>query len=891
MVRRPDRLFRALLFTCLIASLAAAPALAQSSCDLTEAEELYQRASFDEALVKLQPCEDDPELELSELRQVLQLEARIHLARDDHEKARAAAVRLLDMWPGFEPETSDPALSRLVDEIRGGGGGALVTAASKTGEEARRTPATVAVVTAAQIERRGYLDLEEVFHDLPGFDVARGNGEIYANLHPRGFQATGNDRMLLLIDGVEQNDLSSGTVHLSRQFSLLNVERVEVLYGPASALYGAYAYGGVINVVTRPPEAFLEPGESFDGRIAVTAGSLDTRAADFTLAGRLKAQSLAWSVTGRLHKSSELDLSRFDDWDYRYDVDYGEVLRLTGAAARNFARTAPASPFYTVVRDASGAVIAVVPTAEGERLAAELDRRALARLPAGALSFSDESEDWSLSGKVRVNNLVLGFQTWRRQEGTASAYTELARAGQGNVWMPAHTAFFIDFSLPLPQKDLLVRFAARYRQSALDGDSTSTAVFQTYFSGDLGLRNLAACEAGKNDECPKLVVQPVNQLSTQATGELSLVYSPKKWLSAVGGADVKFGSIQSEPGNALLQTQTPPNEHRDVGLFAQATFKPQRERWSDLKLVAAGRFDFNWIDTLAVDKAGYGSAVSPRFAAIYEVTPDFLLKGLYSRGIREPADFERSATVSPADETPGERLEPEKVDNFELGAGWLRSGGWWKDGGMTVEVAAYHAEHSDLVRLQVTGECLRPDEEDCEVFRTRFRNAGSLTARGGHATLSAERGDFKVFGNYTYTDSRDPDPVDALGNPLVDAQGRRITELRLVGLARHRANLGLNADLHSRWNLDLRFNYAGARRSAGDAAEIPSYLLVHAAATWKDLVRGMSVQVVARNLFDKSYEDSGLQLVGRGIAESIPQPGRTLYLRILYQRQKHRVRP
>ncbi|HYN19982.1 MAG TPA: TonB-dependent receptor [Thermoanaerobaculia bacterium] len=888
---RPDRLSRALLSSCLIASFAAAPALAQElaqSCDFTGAKDLADQALFDGALKKLEPCENDPEIELSELRQVLQLEARIHLARDDREKARAAIAKLLGIWPGFEPATSDPALSRLVDEVRGEGGGALVTAASKTGEEARRTPATVVVVTAAQIERRGYLDLEELFHDLPGFDIARGNGEIYANFHPRGFRATGNDRMLLLIDGVEQNDLSSGAVHLSRQFSLLDVERVEVLYGPASALYGAHAYGGVINVVTRPSEFFLEPGESFGGRIAVTSGSLDTRAADFTLVGRHKGQSLAWSVTGRLHQSSELDLSRFGDWDFRYDVDYGEILRLTGPAARNFALTAPASPFYTVVRDASGTVIAVVPTAEGELLAAELDRRALARLPAGALSFSDESEDWSFSGKVRMNNLVLGFQAWRREEGTASAYTELARAGQGNVWTPAHTAFFIDFSLPLPKKDLLVRFAARYRQSALDGDATSTAAFRTYFSGDLDLRDLAGCDAGGQGEpCPegRLAVERLSQLSTQVTGELSLVYdSPKKWLSAVGGADVKIGSIQSEPGSVLFQTQTPPDEHTDVGLFAQGTFNPQGERWTDLKLVAAGRLDFNRIDTLAVDKAGYGTAFSPRLAAIYDVTPRFLLKGLYSRGIREPADFERLATQ----DLLGGRLGPEKVDNFELGAGWHQTGGWWKDG-VTVEVAAYRAEHSDLVRLLSTGECLVGKVGgECEVFSSRFRNAGSLRAQGGHFTLSAERGGLRIFGNYTYTDSRDPDPVDALGNPLVDAQGRRITE-RLVDLARHRANLGLNAE-RSRWNFDLRFNYAGARGSAGDAAEIPSYLLAHAAVSYKDLMPGMTLQVVARNLFDENFEDPGL-LAGRGIAERIPQPGRTLYLRILYQRQKHHVRP
>lgn len=888
MVRRPDRWSRALASSALMAVFAATPALAQSSCDFDGAKELYAQSRFDDALEKLQACANDRKVELPELRQVFRLRASIRLARDEQEKARDAVVELLRVWPSFEPQPDDPpALSRLVDEIRSGEGSALVTVVSKTGESARRTPATVAVVTAAQIEQRGYLDLEEVFHDLPGFDVARGNGEVYSNLNPRGFRATNNDRMLLLVDGVEQNDLSSGAAHVARQYSLLDIARVEVLYGPASALYGAYAYGGVINVVTRSPEALIEPGKSFGARVAVTGGGLDTRAADFTLAGRFKGQALAWSLNGRLHRSSELDLSRFADWDYRYDVDYGEALRLTGRQAASFAETAPPSPFYTIVRDAGGAVIAVVPTAEGVRLAAELDRSAVTRLP----GFSDTSEDWSLSGKVRVSNFVLGFQSWRREEGTTSAYTELARAGRGNGWTPAQTAFYVNFFYPAT-KDFHVRFGARYRQSALHSDDTSIAAFRTYFSGGLGLRDLVGCNpGGQNAGCPRGELLPeehFTQLSTQVTGELSLVYdAPTKWLSTVGGIDVRIGSIQSDLGS--LTSQAPPAEHTDVGLFTQATFSPQGEQWKNLKLVAAGRFDFNRIDTLVAARTGYGTAFSPRLAAIYDLTPQLLVKAVYARGIREPTDLERFATDQ--QETPGRRLRPEKVDNVELGAAWHKSGGRWTDG-FTVEAAGYRAEHSDLLRPQETLRCpVAPGETTCEP-ETRLANLGSLRTQGGQVTVSAERPNLRLFGNYTYTDSRDPDPLDALGNPLVDAQGRRVDELRLADLARHRANLGLSYDLRSQWSLDLRLNYASLRRNLGDAGEIPSRLLAHASVSWRSpRLREVAVQLAIRNLFGESYSDPGLELAGPGIARSIPQPGRTLYLRLHYQRQERRVRP
>ncbi len=59
---------------------------------------------------------------------------------------------------------------------------------------------------------------------------------------------------MLLIDGVEDNDLASSTAWISRQFPLSNIDRIEVVYGPASTMYGANAFAGVINVITKEPE-------------------------------------------------------------------------------------------------------------------------------------------------------------------------------------------------------------------------------------------------------------------------------------------------------------------------------------------------------------------------------------------------------------------------------------------------------------------------------------------------------------------------------------------------------------------------------------------------------------------------------------------------------------
>ena len=72
--------------------------------------------------------------------------------------------------------------------------------------------------------------------------------------------------MLMLVDGVRLNDSQSGH-HNDIPVPLDQVERIEVLYGPGSSLFGADAVGGTINVVTR-----RESGESLKSRAAVRTG-------------------------------------------------------------------------------------------------------------------------------------------------------------------------------------------------------------------------------------------------------------------------------------------------------------------------------------------------------------------------------------------------------------------------------------------------------------------------------------------------------------------------------------------------------------------------------------------------------------------------------------------
>ncbi len=111
------------------------------------------------------------------------------------------------------------------------------------------TPAVVRVITAEQLREKGAGDLMVLLREIPGLQVdpVVGSGEGLS------IQGLGSDRIQVLIDGAPVEG------RLNNQFDLTRIdpsqfERIEIVEGPQSTLYGSTALGGVINLITRPPE-------------------------------------------------------------------------------------------------------------------------------------------------------------------------------------------------------------------------------------------------------------------------------------------------------------------------------------------------------------------------------------------------------------------------------------------------------------------------------------------------------------------------------------------------------------------------------------------------------------------------------------------------------------
>lgn len=137
-----------------------------------------------------------------------------------------------------------------------------VVTASKQAENIRDTPATVIVITKQQILNRRYINLIDLLEDLPGIDVQRVTEETrYHNITLRGH--LGNNKFLILQDGIRIDSPTGEAIPIADNFPLYHAKQVEIVYGPAAALYGADAFGGVINIITE--------GAQSEGKLAMTS--------------------------------------------------------------------------------------------------------------------------------------------------------------------------------------------------------------------------------------------------------------------------------------------------------------------------------------------------------------------------------------------------------------------------------------------------------------------------------------------------------------------------------------------------------------------------------------------------------------------------------------------
>lgn len=183
-----------------------------------------------------------------------------------------------------------------------------VVTASRHQEGREQTPAHITVITREQMRDRRYKNLADLLEDLPGVDFQRGTrSSQYNNFVFQGHVS--NNKLLILLDGVRIDHPAGGKIPIAENFSLHFAKQVEVLYGPAAALYGADAFAGVINIITD------KAGELHGGKISAGIGSFGALEGNFLVGGNL-GKNVSITAGAHYQKSDRAQLDKYYPNDY-----------------------------------------------------------------------------------------------------------------------------------------------------------------------------------------------------------------------------------------------------------------------------------------------------------------------------------------------------------------------------------------------------------------------------------------------------------------------------------------------------------------------------------------------------------------------------------------------
>lgn len=178
----------------------------------------------------------------------------------------------------------------------------VVVTAAGFEQDIQSAPASISVITRADLEEKAVTDLASALRDVEGIDVRGATGKTgNLNVSMRGMPS---EYTLVLIDGRRQNSAGNVTPNGFDDTStgfippISAIERIEVIRGPMSTLYGSDAMGGVINIITRKVAQEWGGSVTFSTRLEQNRDAADTHQGNFYLSGPIVADKLGVQLRG-----------------------------------------------------------------------------------------------------------------------------------------------------------------------------------------------------------------------------------------------------------------------------------------------------------------------------------------------------------------------------------------------------------------------------------------------------------------------------------------------------------------------------------------------------------------------------------------------------------------
>ena len=203
----------------------------------------------------------------------------------------------------------------------------LISIATGTEQQVRFAPSVASVITRQDIEESGARTLDEALEMVPGLHVSASFNRQDAVYSIRGIHTPTNPQVQLLVDGVQVTQTFSGARPYNYTLPAAHIERIEVIRGPGSAVYGADAFAGVISVTT-VAAADGEATKKLGGRLTTfdDTKSIDTRETWLHYRDEIGGLDVAISLN---HVKNDGD----EDQIVEVDSQTQEILTLNAAAS------------------------------------------------------------------------------------------------------------------------------------------------------------------------------------------------------------------------------------------------------------------------------------------------------------------------------------------------------------------------------------------------------------------------------------------------------------------------------------------------------------------------------------------------------------------------------
>lgn len=718
-------------------------------------------------------------------------------------------------------ETADTERSRQpIDEI--------VVTASGFEQKASDAPASISLVSGAELSKRPYVTLIDAVRDLEGVDV----GETSDKTGQRtvSIRGMGADYTLVLIDGKRQNNHgdiypnSFGGNQFNHVPPLDMVERIEVIRGPASTLYGADALGGVINIIKRPVGERWYGSTTFAHSYQENDDFGADSTFDFALTGPLIDGTLGLGVRG---SSYERDASQ-PEYEIVYDPAGEPHERALG-----FGR---GGKTVDNTNRSAGITLAWTPS-DSQTLSFDYDR--------SKQEYDNAPFTNNLGSTAYPLGTVDSIETvWRSQGGSVAPRVGYAAEQEfsRDQWSLTHDA---DWGFAHSQISLAYIDTNNNGRTLPFSVEERLLLQQIYdATGDYAGLDTAARQAAAEAAFLPRPRRPMRSDQYTLDAKFDLAVASNHHL-IVGGQvidgeleDGVFGMESGDYGAGTVQ------EQNTWSLFAEDNWNPVEA----LTLTIGIRHD---------DHSLFGGHLSPRVYSVYALSSAWTIKGGVSTGYKTPKTTDLYDGITgfggqgtrPWAGNPD--LEPETSVNSEVALYWN------SPAGHTFNVTAFQNDFRDKIeRAEASQSCsvtgfVRPCVNLGEYYEaldtgivTQYVNVDEARIQGvelaGRYELTAA---LSLRANYTFTDSERLSGDD-IGLPLTQS-------------ARHMMNTSLEWSVNDRISLQLisearSRRYRGSIDDAGNPRFYKRYDVMHLGAQAR-ITEKLSLTARINNLLDEDF--------------------------------------